>query len=45
MDGELKVQQKTVRESEMEKFITHRSWRRFIACLEGTHGEVGAGRE
>ena len=23
MDGELKVQQKTVRESEMEKFITH----------------------
>lgn len=32
----------TTRESEMEKFITHKSWRRFKACLEG-HTE-GQGR-
>ena len=32
----------TTRESEMEKFITHKSWRRYKACLEG-HTE-GQGR-
>lgn len=35
-DGKLKVPQKTKRESEIEKFITHRSWRRYTECLEGT---------
>ena len=27
---------------EIEKFVTHRSWRRSIAQLEGTHREVQA---
>ena len=27
---------------ETEKFITHRFWRKFLACLEGPSGEVKA---
>lgn len=37
-DGKLKVQQKTKREREIEKFITHRSWRRYTECFEGPQG-------
>ena len=37
------VQQKTTRETEIEKFISHRSWRKFTACLKGPHGDVKAG--
>lgn len=29
------VQQQTTRETEMEQFITHRSWRKYTACLQG----------
>ena len=40
------VQQKTTRETETEKFITHRSWRKYTAYLD-LHGRSrqGAGRE
>lgn len=34
------VQQKTRRETEIDKFITHRSWRKYTAGLEGPLGEV-----
>lgn len=37
-DGKLKVQQKTKREREIEKFITHRSWRRYTECFERPQG-------
>ena len=29
----------------MEMFITHKSWRKYMACLEGPHKEVKADRE
>ena len=40
-------QTKDHRESEIEKFITHRSWRGCTACLKGPHGRSrqGAGRD
>ena len=28
---------------EIEKFIAHRSWRKYTAYVEGPHGEVKAG--
>lgn len=33
------------RDIKMEKWITHRSWRKSVARLKGPHGEVSAGRE
>lgn len=36
------VQQKTASKSEIEKFITHRFWRRYRAQFEGPRGEVKA---
>ena len=37
------VQPKTTKEMEIEKFITHKSWRKYATCLEGPHrkGEAG----
>lgn len=29
---------------ELGKFIAHRSFRKYTACLKETHGEVNAGR-
>lgn len=37
----LTVQQWTTGEIAME-FITHRPWRKYMACLQGPHGEVKA---
>lgn len=37
------IQQKTRRETEIDKFITHRSWRKYTAGLEGPLGEVKGG--
>lgn len=37
------VQTQTTREIEIEKFITHRSWRKYTACLEGPPREVKTG--
>lgn len=34
---------KTTRETEIEKFITHRSWRKYTVRLQGPHEEVRAG--
>lgn len=34
---------KTEKESKIEKFITHGSWCRYTACLEGPRGEVKTG--
>lgn len=39
LDGE---QQQTTGEIEMDKFITHRTWRKSIACLEGLRWELKA---
>ena len=36
------VQQQVTRESEIEKFITHRSWRKYTACLQGLYREIKA---
>ena len=36
------VIQKTNREIEVEKFITHRSWRKYLTNLKGPRGEVKA---
>ena len=36
------VQQQTTREIKIEKFITHRSWRKYIACLKGLNEEIKA---
>lgn len=35
-------QRQTTRDIEMEKLITHRSWRKSTARLKGPHGEVKA---
>lgn len=41
MDSEsVKAQQETRRETEIEKLIVHRSWRKYTAHTEGPHGEV-----
>ena len=32
------AQQKSTREIDIENCIIHRSWRRYTACFEGTHG-------
>lgn len=37
------VQQKTAGKIEIEKFISHRAWRKYTAYLQGLHGEVKAG--
>lgn len=37
------VQQKTAGETEVEKFITEKSWTKYVAYLVGPHGEVKAG--
>ena len=37
------VQQKTTKEIEIEMFITHMSWRKYLARLEGPHEEVATG--
>ena len=42
LDGELWPAEDH-REIEIEKFITHRSWREYTALLEGLHGEVKTG--
>ena len=43
MDGEPKFnQQETTRRIEIETFITHRSWRRYLAQFQGLHREVSA---
>lgn len=34
---------KDPRENNIEKFITHRSWRRCMASLKGSHGEIREG--
>lgn len=31
------------RDTEIEMLITHRSWRKYLACLQGPHGEIRAG--
>lgn len=33
------------RDINMEKWITHRSWRKSVACREGPHREVSADRK
>ena len=37
------IQQKTAREIEKDKFIVHKSWSKYTACLEGPNREVKAG--
>ena len=37
------VQQQNTRETEIEKFITLRSWRKYATHLEGPHGMMKAG--
>ena len=37
------IQQKTTREIEIDKFITHRSWRKYMASPVGATEEVRAG--
>lgn len=41
------VQPKTTKEMEIEKFITHKSWRKYATCLRARTGRVrqGVGRE
>lgn len=37
------AQQNTMREIEIEKFITHKSWRKYLAYIKVLHREVQAG--
>lgn len=42
-DGEPWFNKRSKRQIEIEKFNTHRSWRKYGTCLEGPHEEVKAG--
>ena len=39
----LAVQYKTTRETEIEMFITPGSWRKYMAHLKGSHGDIKSG--